>query len=186
MYLYYLKYIMKDIFFQERSKQILLSLASADKQHISQIASDIEGTYAHTFNLVREMEGSKIVKSNKKGRTRYVALTEKGKKLAGLLQDFSATLESRQVKNVDKKTTTDERLQKYVASLNSVLERTKSKKIGSKQAAKYARLAGRFKALNSRLRPKDREGKKLKKEVALLIQEIELAIASKTEEKRMK
>lgn len=175
MYLYYLKYIMKDIFFQERSKQILLSLASANRQHISQIASDIEGTYAHTFNLVKEMEGSKIVKSNKKGRTRYVALTEKGKKLAGLLQDFSATLKRRRIKNMNKKTPTDEKLRKYAASLNSVLERIKSKKIGPKQAAKYSRLAGRFKALNSRLRPKNREGKKLKKEVALLIQEIELA-----------
>lgn len=177
MHVYYLKYIMKDIFFQERSKQILLSLACTNKQHISRITSDIKGTYAHTFNLIKEMESYKIVKSTKKGRTRYITLTEKGKKLAGLLQNFLATFESRRVRNMNKKTPTDERLQKYAASLNSVLKRIKSEKNGSKQVAKYSRLAGRFKALNSRLRPKDREGKKLKKEVALLVQEIELALA---------
>ena len=168
---------MKDIFFQERSKQILLSLAGTNRQHISQVASDIKGTYAHTFNLLNEMESCKIVKSAKKGRTRYITLTEKGKKLASLLQNFSAVLESRRVRNANKKTPTYERLQKYAASLSSVLERIKSEKIGSKQAAKYSRLAGRFKALNSKLRPKDREGKKLKKEVAFLVQEIELALA---------
>ncbi len=167
---------MKDIFFQERGKQILLSLAGANRQNISQVASDIKGTYAHTFNLVKEMEGYKIVKSSKKGRTRYIMLTEKGKKLAGLLQNFLEILESKRAKNMNKKTPTDERLQKYATSLSSVLKRIKSKKIGSKQAAKYARLAGRFKALNSRLRPKYKEGKMLKREVALLIQEIELAL----------
>lgn len=171
---------MKDIFFQERGKQILVSLAETNKQHISQIANDIKGTYAHTFNLVKEMESSSIVKSTKKGRTRYILLTKKGKKLASLLQDFSATLKSRRVKNIDKKTATNERLQRYAASLSSILKRIKSKKISSKQSAKYFRLAGRFKALNSMLVPKDREGKKLKREVALLVQEIERAITSKT------
>lgn len=176
MHLYYLKYIMKDIFFQERSKQILLSLASANRQHISQIASDIKGTYAHTFNLVKEMESSKIVKSNKKGRTRYVALTEKGKKLSNLLQDFSTVLESKRTREYASKTPANEKLLKYATSLRSILEIVKSKKIGPNQAAKYARLAGRYKALNSRHRPKNKAGKKMKEEAASLLREIELAL----------
>jgi DNA-binding MarR family transcriptional regulator len=167
---------MKDIFFQERGKQILLSLAEMNKRHISQVASDIKGTYAHTFNLLKEMEGTKIVKSVKKGRTRYVSLTEKGKKLAGLLQNFIATLKSRRAGSTNKKTPTDKKLQKYAASLNSILKKIKSRKLSSKQAAKYARLAGRFRTLNSRLRPKDRTGKRLKEKVILLIREIELVL----------
>ncbi len=99
---------MKDIFFQEKGKQILLSLAGGDNQNVSQLTVDTKGTYAHTFNLLKCMEDRGIVSSEKAGRTRYIKLTKKGKKLADLLEKFIAVLNNKRPKK-RKKTTRKKR-----------------------------------------------------------------------------
>ena len=93
---------MKDIFFQEKGKQILLSLASEDNQNVSQLSIGTKGTYAHTFNLLKDMEDSGIVLSRKTGRTRYIKLTKKGRKMAELLEMFTAVLNNKRVKKRSK------------------------------------------------------------------------------------
>lgn len=170
---------MQDIFFQEKSKLILLDLIDGEK-YVSEIAAGVNSTYAHTFNLLRTMEDNGIVKAKKDGRTKYVRLTPRGLKLANALVEFesvlTANLRRAPAKKSDKKTTppsltpTAEKLQRYSNSLSALIKELDSKP--RENLGKYARLTGRYRSLTSKLRPKDKAGKKMKKEVLNLLDEL--------------
>lgn len=173
--LYYIKYIMNDIFFQTVSKKILLSLATTGESYVSKIANEIEGTYAHTFNVIKKLEQLEVIRSKKKGRTKYIRLTPKGEILASIINDFEETLKQKKVKKLEKTTKTYQtllKLSKYKDSLDLMLKNLKNKKISRKEVGNKSRALGRYKYLTLKLNPKDKEGKKLKSEVLARIKEI--------------
>ena len=163
---------MRDIFFREKSKGLLLDLSGSGKKNISEIAKGIDCTYAHTFNLVKEMEKQDILRSKKDGRAKLISLTKRGNELADVMQSFEALLKSKKTKPQARKTrarkakpkasTSTSRLQGYVASVEALFKSTKAKRMSAKEKAKKARLAGRYRALIHKLRPKDDESKALK------------------------
>jgi DNA-binding MarR family transcriptional regulator len=170
---------MNNIFLKEKGKGILLSLARRDQQYVSEIALDIRGTYAHTFNLLRKMEDLGIISTVKEGRTKYVKLTSKGERLAALLQEFDAVLKEKKAgKKVIKTTPSHEKLRNYQNSLSSMLREVKSKKLRPKERAKKARVLGRYRSLALKLRPRDKLGKELKTEVNSLIQNIDEVLST--------
>ncbi len=167
---------MQDIFFQEKSKLILLALINREK-YVSEIAAEVNSTYAHTFNLLRTMEGSGIVTAKKDGRTKYVRLTPRGSKLADALLKFDEVLTSGARRTPAKPKTpapalthTSEKLQRYADSLLKLIKELDPLPKGN--LGKYARLMGRYRSLTLKLRPKDTAGKRRKKEVLKLLDEI--------------
>ncbi len=186
--------MMKDIFFHERGKQVLLSLCKGDK-YISEIASEIGATYAHTFNLLKVMQKRRIVSANKKGRTKYVKLTPKGAELALALSQFlevinapaskykrrgkprTAAKKRAQMAVASTETTTNQRLRSYVKSINAQLTKFKSQQKSSK-SGKNARLIGRYRFLVTRQRPRDKEGKDLKAEAMELVGKLSVLFES--------
>ncbi|MFQ5800673.1 MAG: winged helix-turn-helix domain-containing protein [Candidatus Hydrothermarchaeales archaeon] len=158
---------MKNIFFQEKSKSVLLELEGSRGAYVSEIARGIEGTYAHTFNLIKEMEKMGIVSSRKEGRTKHVSLTIKGAELAKLLRSFLDILKATEVKTkpkTRKKLTTipsesEEKLQNYVTALESLAIDITAKKIEKGTAA---RILGRYRSLITRSRPRSKKGRALK------------------------
>jgi predicted transcriptional regulator len=166
---------MNDIFFQTVSKKILLSLATTGESYVSKIANEIEGTYAHTFNVIKKLEQLEVIRSKKKGRTKYIRLTPKGEILASIINDFEETLKQKKVKKLEKTTKTYQtllKLSKYKDSLDLMLKNLKNKKISRKEVGNKSRALGRYKYLTLKLNPKDKEGKKLKSEVLARIKEI--------------
>jgi predicted transcriptional regulator len=165
---------MDDIFFHKKGKQILLTLNKKAIQNITEIANATSGTYAHTFNLLREMEGLGIVKSTKEGRTKYIKLTPKGKRLAKVVMDFEKTLKRKGKKTAPAGTTpTHGKLERYIDSLESVLSGLKGKKLTKKDVGKHSRLLGRYRSLVLKLKPRDGGGKKLKSDALALIEKID-------------
>ena len=165
---------MDNIFFRKKGKLILLALNKKATQNITEISAAIEGTYAHTFNLLREMEGLGIIKSTKEGRTKCIKLTPKGKRLAKLAIEFENTLKKKDKKAAPARTTpTHEKLEKYIDSLESILSEVKAKKPGRKDTGKYSRILGRYKSLARKLRPRDKRGKGLKRDAQSLIEKID-------------
>lgn len=158
---------MQDIFFQEKSKRVLLSLAKARRKSISDVASEVRGSYAHIYNLIKILEGQNILETEKKGRTKYVSLTDKGEKLAETLKVFEAILKTG-VKPGLSKNATIEKLERYQNSLMSLLHEAEKK-----PQPKHPRLLGRYRSLVRRLRPRSKEGMKLKAEINELIGVIE-------------
>jgi DNA-binding MarR family transcriptional regulator len=171
---------MDDIFFHKKGKSILLSLNKRDGQNVTEIAGSIEGTYAHTFNLLKEMERLGIIKSTKEGRTKYVKLTSRGERLAKIVMDFENTLKKKGKKIAPARTTpTHEKLEKYKDSLELISSEVKSKKLGKKDTGKYSRILGRYKSLVGKLRPKDKAGKSQKSDLRVLIGEIDSILKKK-------
>jgi len=64
--------------------RIMASLADADSMIVVDICSSVGLTYSHTFAVVKELESVGMLKTVKKGRTRVVRLTPKGKDMADM------------------------------------------------------------------------------------------------------
>ena len=161
---------MQDIFFQEKSKLILLSLAKNRRKSISDVASEVRGSYAHIYNLIKILEGQDILETEKKGRTKYISLTDKGEKLAETLREFDSILRTG-VKPGFSKNSTVEKLERYKNALMSL-----QREVGKKPLPKHPRLLGRYRSLVRRLRPRSKEGRKLKAEINELIGVIETTL----------
>lgn len=167
---------MKDLFFQEKGKQVLLTLAKRDNQYISEVSGGINSTFAHTFNLIKEMERRGIVSSAKEGRTKYVKLTPKGSKLASLIESFDRVMGSKKLPRKKSKKilrVKKSKLTNYIDALKAISKDIGSRRLSKRESGKFARLAGRYKALITKLRPKDKSGKEMKVYAMSLITEIE-------------
>lgn len=163
---------MKDIFFQEKSKEILLTLYNNDSINISSVSRKIRGTYAHIFNLIKEMESGKIIESEKIGRSKNLRLTRKGMALAKLLDEFTEVLsdlkEITEPSEKNKKVETKNKLKNikifnYSTALDNVFNEIKSNGNSKKNYPKYARILGRYKSLLKKVRPKNKDDKELKR-----------------------
>lgn len=174
---------MKDIFFQERGKEILLALAKREGQYVTEVVEGTKGTYAHTFNLIRIMEEAEIVEASKQGRRRYITLTPRGREMAALLEQFLVILDGGESagggekgKVGPKETPTDAKLVHYRHALGAILQRVRRKKPPKMELRKYPRLLGRYKSLIRRLRPKGEAGKKIKADLLATLWEVEAAL----------
>ena len=121
---------MYDIFFQKKSKLLLLSLSKGTIKYVSEISIEIKTTYAHTFNLIKYMENDGILKTKKKGRIKFVKLTSKGLQLADLVEKFDTILKEKSKKKkkklvvnkstINKVSKTEEKLRRYTQSVNEI------------------------------------------------------------------
>ncbi|MCL4373478.1 MAG: hypothetical protein M1360_01980 [Candidatus Marsarchaeota archaeon] len=78
-----------------KRKQLLIILAlkdSAQGWYISTLAKAAGATYVHTCNFLKECEKRGITTSEKHGKIKLVKLTEKGMKLADMLNGAYAAL----------------------------------------------------------------------------------------------
>lgn len=83
-----------ELFLQEKPAEILIYLKKGDKPLYTAIISrEVGGTYAHTLNVLSELEKLKLVSFKESGRIKLVKLTELGVEAAGLLINFIDLLE---------------------------------------------------------------------------------------------
>jgi predicted transcriptional regulator len=84
---------MHDFFLQEKPARILLSITELRNPYPLAIAKKVDTTYAHAQNVLSKMESYGIIKSRRKGRTRYVKLTKRGEKIAKAIKNLYSTIE---------------------------------------------------------------------------------------------
>ncbi len=84
----------ENIFLRKRSKDIMLALAEKDEWYIYELALKVASTYAHIFNIVKKLQQLGLVETVKKGRKRFIKLTDKGKKLAQLIKEIDELIKS--------------------------------------------------------------------------------------------
>lgn len=83
----------EDLFLQEKPVKILILLKRENKPlYTAIISKEIDGTYAHTLNVLAELEKLKLVSFKETGRIKLVNLTELGEEAAGVLENFIALL----------------------------------------------------------------------------------------------
>ncbi len=166
---------MKNVFFQEKSRDVLLNLEETGGAYITEVSRAINGTYAHIFNIIKDLEQLGIVSSKKEGRIKFVKLTEKGSELAKLMQSFQDILKAKkktakQKKEIKTKTTLEgvaNKLNRYKTALENLNNDITSKKI---TRANAARKLGRYKALVTKSRPRTKKGRSLKEKTNRVIE----------------
>lgn len=82
------------IFLQEKPAKILIYLKREDKPlYTAVISKEVDATYAHTLNVLSELEKLKLVSFKESGRVKLVKLTELGGEAAEFLINFMGILE---------------------------------------------------------------------------------------------
>ena len=129
---------LKTLFFQEKPVKAILKLFEKNLSYASEIAREINCTYAHTLKILSTLQQSGLVKFTREGRIKLAELTQEGKELAtSFKKSFSLLRKLKKVKG--KKSLKKQKeiklaeLRKYESQLKQLHKQLKFKKIPSEQ-----------------------------------------------------
>ena len=82
-----------EVFFRRKPAMILVALRNSNKaKYGSVLAKEVDCTYSHAVKILQEMEKSKLVAFEKKGRIKTIKLTENGDKVAEYIERVKSML----------------------------------------------------------------------------------------------
>ncbi|NOQ55591.1 MAG: winged helix DNA-binding protein [Nanohaloarchaea archaeon] len=73
---------MTELFMHMKPVQILIALQANGKNYASTVAKIVDCTYSHTMKILEALHNDEMVSFDKKGRVKFVSLTDKGKTIA--------------------------------------------------------------------------------------------------------
>jgi predicted transcriptional regulator len=130
---------LKQMFLQKKPCLILMAAFRIDKPYVSVLMKEADTTFAHTTNILSEMEAYGLLQFATEGRMKYVRLTRTGKELARSLNSVNGLLEGRSTaKNLKKLEIRLDLLEAAIQANNS-------------EGKAYRRNEDRFKAIMERL-----------------------------------
>lgn len=94
---------LKQMFLQKKPCLILLAAARIDKPYVSVLMKEADTTFAHTTNILTDMEAYGLIEFVAEGRIKFVRLTRAGKELARSLNSINGLLEGRSIQKSLKK-----------------------------------------------------------------------------------
>ncbi|MCK5234394.1 MAG: MarR family transcriptional regulator [Candidatus Aenigmarchaeota archaeon] len=71
-----------ELFLHMKPVQILLALQANQDNYASTVAKIVDCTYSHTMKILEALHEKDMVSFEKKGRVKFVKLTDKGKNMA--------------------------------------------------------------------------------------------------------
>lgn len=82
------KRILEDLFLREKPARILLGMKTKSKTNVyaTMLSKEADCTYSHTIKILELFKNMGIVKFDKKGRVKHVALTDDGWDIAHNLE----------------------------------------------------------------------------------------------------
>ena len=82
-----------EVFFRKKPAMILVALRKGGKNRYGSIlAKEVDCTYSHAVKILQEMEKSKLVNFEKRGRIKTIILTENGNKIAEYIERIKEVL----------------------------------------------------------------------------------------------
>jgi predicted transcriptional regulator len=85
----------KQMFLQKKPCQILLAASRLEKPYVSLLMKEADTTFAHTTNILSEMESYGLIGFVSEGRVKYVKLTVPGRELARSLRSVDNLLDGK-------------------------------------------------------------------------------------------
>jgi len=82
----------KQMFLQKKPSMIFLAISRVEKPYVSVLMKEADTTFAHTTNILSDMEAFGLVEFVSEGRVKYVKLTRRGKELAKALKTLDGIL----------------------------------------------------------------------------------------------
>lgn len=96
--------VLGEVFLHEKPVKILVALKSAgSKSYASTLAKVTDCTYSHTVKILDFLKQAGFLNFEKKGRIKYVKLTDTGADIAKDLEDLTRKLSKIQVTGEDVK-----------------------------------------------------------------------------------
>ncbi len=83
---------LKQMFLQKKPCQILMAAYRLDKPYISVLMKEADTTFAHTTNILSEMEAYGLICFIIEGKIKYVKLTSLGRELARSMRSVDSLL----------------------------------------------------------------------------------------------
>ncbi len=91
---------LEDLFLREASPKILLSILNNSPTYKDRIWRDADISQAGVNRVIKDFLAFGLIALNKRGRTQFIKLSEKGKIIAVALNDFYTKLKDRDSKKV--------------------------------------------------------------------------------------
>jgi predicted transcriptional regulator len=107
----------KQMFLQKKPCSILLAIPKLEKPYVSLLMKEADTTFAHTTNILSEMEAYGLITFASEGRTKYVKLTVIGKDLAKSLRSVDSLLDGKSV--IKKLSSLEKRLDRIQEDIRS-------------------------------------------------------------------
>ncbi|HWQ18833.1 MAG TPA: hypothetical protein VN455_03585 [Methanotrichaceae archaeon] len=77
---------------REKPTLALLAIQELDPAYAALVAKRIDSTFPHTISILSQLEEHGLITAHPQGRVRYLALTERGRKVALALADLKSAL----------------------------------------------------------------------------------------------
>lgn len=82
-----------NVFFREKPTLMLVNLYNASNDvYASNLAKQVDCTYSHVVKILQEMSKAGLVNFQKEGRLKILKLTDKGRKIAEMMNDIKSAL----------------------------------------------------------------------------------------------
>lgn len=88
---------LKQMFLQKKPCLILLAASRIEKPYVSVLMKEADTTFAHTTNILSDMESYGLIEFAAEGRMKYVRLTKAGKEVARSLENINGILDGKTV-----------------------------------------------------------------------------------------
>ncbi|MFA5049627.1 MAG: hypothetical protein WC501_01330 [Candidatus Micrarchaeia archaeon] len=80
---------MIELFTKRKPSKLLICLKNSDKEWtLNLLCTESKMTYVYLMRLIPKMKGCALITEDKKGRKKILKLTEKGMKVASLLEEM--------------------------------------------------------------------------------------------------
>jgi predicted transcriptional regulator len=86
---------LKQMFLQKKPCEVLLAASRLEKPYVSLLMKEADTTFAHTTNILSEMESYGLIVFVSEGRVKYVKLTGIGRELARSLRSVDGLLDGK-------------------------------------------------------------------------------------------
>jgi predicted transcriptional regulator len=86
---------LKQMFLQKKPCEVLLAASRLEKPYVSLLMKEADTTFAHTTNILSEMESYGLICFVSEGRVKYVKLTGLGRELARSLRSVDGLLDGK-------------------------------------------------------------------------------------------
>jgi len=135
---------LKQMFLQKKPCSILLAASRLDKPYISVLMKEADTTFAHTTNILSDMEAYGLIEMASEGRMKYVKLTAMGKELARSLKSIDGLLDGKAI--FKKLANLDKRIDRLEANVKSDIKDEKSERA---RAKRFTEISARWDAIGS-------------------------------------
>jgi predicted transcriptional regulator len=135
---------LKQMFLQKKPCQILLAASRLDKPYVSVLMKEADTTFAHTANILSEMEAYGLITFASEGRMKYVRLTTTGRELARSLRTVEGLLDGKAV--LKKLANLDKSIDRLEANIKSEIKDEKSERA---RAKRFGEISARWAAIGT-------------------------------------